>query len=422
MLASNKMLLTLASLSISGQLFAGTATATLVGLIDKKGNSGPDFSVLVEKDLRDEQVDSSVVMEFNPDEVKGYRGIFTYSVASTDDAVEVVTFQANFRGPNKSTQKWQFKLLDFTAGKWVTIANNNAAEPLLWLDISADITENPGRFINSAGQIKLLYRSSNSSDSSQLDYLALQVEGGDNDVEPRRTGSIWQPEPGLSWQIQYEGAVDTQLEVDVYNLDLFDTSEATIAALQAKGTKVICYFSAGSSENWRSDFDEFPAGVLGNNLDGWAGEKWLDVRQFDVLLPIMVARMELAASKGCDAVDPDNVDGYSNKTGFPLTYGDQLDYLIALSQEAHALGLAIGLKNNVDQVDDLVDYFDFAVNEECFQYDECDTLIPFERQGKAVFGIEYNMEPSNFCPEANGLNFDFLKKRLSLNEWRSACR
>ena len=135
----------------------------------------------------------------------------------------------------------------------------------------------------------------------------------------------------------------------------------------------------------------------------------------------MKVRMEQAAQKGCDAVDPDNVDGYSNNTGFALSYNDQLAYNTALAEIAHGLGLAISLKNNVDQIKDLVSHFDFAVNEECFQYGECDLLKPFVDSGKAVFGIEYNLSNSSFCPQANTLNLDFLKKNLSLDAWRESC-
>src|SRR6185503_12555875 len=103
----------------------------------------------------------------------------------------------------------------------------------------------------------------------------------------------------------------------------------------------------------------------------------------------MRARMDVAVTRGCDAVDPDNVDGFANPSGFPLTAEDQLDYNRFLAAEAHARGLAVGLKNDVGQVDDLVADFDFQVNEECFDYDECDTLVPFVDAGKAVFQLQY---------------------------------
>jgi hypothetical protein len=232
----------------------------------------------------------------------------------------------------------------------------------------------------------------------------------------------WQPTPDVNWQIQLTGTVDTSVDAQIFDIDLFDVSPSTIDALHAKGAKVICYFSAGSSEDWRPDYSQFPAVVKGNGLDGWQGENWLDVRRLDILLPIMEARIQLASDKGCDAVDPDNVDGYSNSNGFGFSYNDQLQYNIALTQAAHNLGLGIGLKNDLDQIKDLVSYYDFAVNEQCFQYGECDMLTPFINAKKAVLSIEYSTNSSSICPQAEGLNFDTLLKRLDLNVWRQACR
>lgn len=56
------------------------------------------------------------------------------------------------------------------------------------------------------------------------------------------------------------------------------------------GRKVICYFSAGSYENWRSDKGDFPSDVLGNNLEHWEGEKWLDIRdsRFNSIVDIVM--------------------------------------------------------------------------------------------------------------------------------------
>jgi hypothetical protein len=85
-------------------------------------------------------------------------------------------------------------------------------------------------------------------------------------------------------------------------------------------------------------------------------------------------------------------------------------------------GLSIGLKNDIDQVNDLLNDLDWALNEACFQYNECNALLPFIRMNKAVFGVEYTMDVNNFCPQANVMNFDFLKKHLNLDAWRVACR
>ena len=208
----------------------------------------------------------------------------------------------------------------------------------------------------------------------------------------------------------------------MYDVDLFDTPQSVIDKLHSRGVKAVCYFNAGGFEEWRDDANAFPSDVLGNPLDGWPGERWLDIRRIDVLAPIMEARLDLAQEKRCDGVDPDNVDGYTNATGFPLTAGDQLDYNQWLAEEAHARGLAVGLKNDLDQIPDLVGHFDFAVNEQCIQYQECDLLTPFITANKPVFGIEYKGKKSKVCAKANRRNFDTLMKRLDLKAWRQACR
>lgn len=235
------------------------------------------------------------------------------------------------------------------------------------------------------------------------------------------TGNIWQPKPGTSWQWQLSGRLDTSVPADVYDIDLETNSAATIAQLHDQGRRVICYFSAGSFEPGRSDAGQFPAAVKGKKMAGW-NELWLDIRKIDALAPVMLARLDMAVAKGCDAVEPDNVDGYQNDTGFPLKAADQLAYNRWLAGAAHERGLAIGLKNDLDQVTDLVDHFDFAVNEECFAYGECRLLLPFVRAGKAVFGAEYEIPTARFCAEANELDMDFIRKNWDLDAFRQSCR
>ncbi len=184
-------------------------------------------------------------------------------------------------------------------------------------------------------------------------------------------GPWWRPAPGTSWQWQLSGDLDLSCDVDMYDIDLFDTPKATIADLQAQGRVVICYFSAGSWEDWRPDAADFPAAVKGDTLDGWPDERWLDIRELDVLAPILEARLDMAVAKGCDGVEPDNVDGYQNGTGFPLEGADQVAFNRWLAQAAHARNLSVGLKNDLGQIPALIDFFDWALNEQCFQYHEC---------------------------------------------------
>ncbi|MFN4294781.1 MAG: endo alpha-1,4 polygalactosaminidase [Thermoflexales bacterium] len=224
------------------------------------------------------------------------------------------------------------------------------------------------------------------------------------------------------WQIQYTGEISTDLEVDVFNLDLFDTPSETIAKLHERGVFVMCYFSAGSFENWRPDAPLFPNEVLGKDMAGWPGERWLDIRRLELLAPIMQARLDLAVNKGCDGVDPDNVNAFANDTGFPLTAEDQKRYNVFLAEAAHQRGLLVGLKNDLEQVPDLVSYFDWIINEECFSYGECELLLPFIWEGKPIFVIEYELEPSAFCPQALRMNFNALHKRWELDAYRVDCR
>ena len=234
--------------------------------------------------------------------------------------------------------------------------------------------------------------------------------------------SVWQPPPGTSWQWQLSGKVDTSFDVDMYDVDLFDTPQTIIDKLHQDGRIVICYFSAGTFENWRSDADRFTDSIKGEALEDFQDEQWLDIRQTTLLEPIIRSRLDLAVTKGCDGVEPDNVDGYANNTGFPLTYQDQLTYNRWLASEAHKRGLSIGLKNDLDQIQDLVSDFDWALNEQCFEYDECDLLMPFVDADKAVFGVEYSGDADTFCPLANQKKFDWLKKRFDLDAYQVACR
>ena len=231
----------------------------------------------------------------------------------------------------------------------------------------------------------------------------------------------WQPAPGTTWQWQLSGTIDESFDVEMYDIDLFETPSATIARLQGAGRIVICYFSAGSWERGRPDSGDFPKRIRGKRLDGFPDERWLDVRQIDELAPIMEARLDLAVQKGCDGVEPDNVDGYQNKTGFPISGRAQRKYNKWLAREAHARGLSVGLKNALGQIKKLVKHFDWALNEQCFEFDECRKLLPFIRAGKAVFGVEYEGKKRKFCPRANKWGFSWLKKRLRLGAWRQSC-
>ncbi|SHG67182.1 endo alpha-1,4 polygalactosaminidase [Streptoalloteichus hindustanus] len=230
----------------------------------------------------------------------------------------------------------------------------------------------------------------------------------------------WVPAPGTAWQWQLHGEIDLNVDVPVYDVDGVETSADTVRALKDRGRRVICYVNAGAHEDFRPDKHHFPEQVLGGGND-WKGERWLDIRRLDVLVPLMARRFDECRDKGFDAVEADLVDGYQHDTGFPLTADHQLAYNRVLARLAHERGLAIGLKNDLDQVPQLVDEFDFAVNESCAEFNECEKLTPFVRAGKAVFHTEYKLGNEQFCPRTRALGFSSMRKQKDLNAQRWPC-
>lgn len=238
--------------------------------------------------------------------------------------------------------------------------------------------------------------------------------------------AAWKPAIENTWQIQLNGPLTSMtVAAHNYDIDLFENNKTTIQALHQMNAKVICYFSAGTYEEWRPDAKSFDNSSVGNNLAA-PGERWLDVRSPGVR-SVMSARIKLAADKGCDGVDPDNIDGYSHKnTGFPLTKDDAIRYMEFLAGEAKSQSLAIGLKNGVELSSSLMPLMDWDINESCSVHDECDTYQPFIMAGRPVFHIEYvdgtdavNLTTACNAPGTRG--FSTLLKHQSLDGWFHAC-
>ncbi len=224
----------------------------------------------------------------------------------------------------------------------------------------------------------------------------------------------------------YNGYDPNHNILDVNGKDSWNVPDDTITRLHQMGKKVICYVDLGVYEDYRPDAYKFPKSVIGKADIGWAGSYWLDIRQINILLPIMTARMKMCKDKGFDAIEPDEMVNYSNPSGFPLTYQDQINYNIAIANAAHGMGMSIGLKDDIEQSKDLVNYFDWNLNEECYQYNECEGyeggLSLFVKAGKPVFVAEYQGQTSNFCPKANAQNYNAIKFPLNLNGGRYPCR
>jgi hypothetical protein len=231
----------------------------------------------------------------------------------------------------------------------------------------------------------------------------------------------WRPAPSTEpWQWQLQGPIDTSIPATVYEVDGFFASAKTVRKLHSQGRKVICYLDVGSWERYRPDKGEFPKSVIGKKYEGFPDERWLDIRRIGKLARPLRERFEVCERKGFDAVEPDNVNGYTNDTGFPLTAADQLRFNRWVAGQAHRRGMSVALKNDPEQAAKLVSRFDFAVVEQCFQYHECGRFSPFIEAGKAVFEAEYEIEPHSYCDRARTLQFSSIRKSYDLlaRPWR----
>jgi hypothetical protein len=223
----------------------------------------------------------------------------------------------------------------------------------------------------------------------------------------------WRPKPTVSpWQWQMHGKFELTPGALVYELDGFRYSAEDVLGIHAKGARAICYIDAGGWEEDRPDAARFPPAALG--IEARPGVRWLDVARFHQFAPQIERRIAMCARKGFDAVDPGDLDGFENRTGFRIDARDQLRYNRWVAAAVHRQGMAVALQNDERQVEELVGSFDFAVVERCFQYEECEFGGAFIDAGKAVFEAEYDLPVAKFCRRARQLHFAAIRKNVSL--------
>jgi hypothetical protein len=256
-------------------------------------------------------------------------------------------------------------------------------------------------------------------------------------TRPPTPTAVWQPEAGASWQIVLDQVLNiddekpaVEPDVDVFDIDMFVHQNSTVVAnLHKLGKKVICYFSAGSSERDRPDSYRFQQSDLGQELLGWPGEYWLNLSS-PAVRDIMASRVEIASQMGCDAIDPDNLDGYQNDNGLSLTSDDSIEFLDFLVDKATPLKLAVGLKNAPDIISNALPMVQFAVNEQCAQYHNCGPFRSFIKAGKPVFHIEYppgapsnvsTGESTDACTSVGSSRFSTIMKTSKLDGWAQYC-
>ena len=246
-----------------------------------------------------------------------------------------------------------------------------------------------------------------------------------------KRATTWQPAPGTHWQIVLEDALsDTSLNVPIYDIDLFTNPMETINTLHGLNRKVIWYFSAGTYEDFRPDSKIFLPSDIGEPLANWPGEWWLDTSSPNVR-KIMLDRLDLAKSKGCDGVDPDNVDGYQPEidTGFALTTKTAIEYMSFLADAASDRSMSIGLKNAGEIVADVLPFVQYQVNEQCVEQQNCADFQPFLDANKPVFNIEYPPSApkvhakiiAKYCGDPSRAGFSTDLKEGLLTNWVYVC-
>lgn len=117
-----------------------------------------------------------------------------------------------------------------------------------------------------------------------------------------------------------------------------------------------------------------------------------------------------------------------------MTRQDAIDYIAFLSSVTAPLGLALGLKNAGDIIDEVLPVVHFSVNEECVKYDECGVFAAFVEAGKPVFHIEYpdgagkgieQGELERFCKLTGAAEdkkgFSTVLKKMELDGWVEYC-
>ncbi len=209
----------------------------------------------------------------------------------------------------------------------------------------------------------------------------------------------------------------------MYDLDGFETSASTVAALHVLDDRAVCYVETGAVESYRPDSAQFPASAIGKGVDGYPNERYLDIRS-PAVVGLIQARISMCADKGFDAVEPDIDDSYADATGFALTEADQVTFDSNIAAYAHHLGLSIALKNGDEPAfaKSMESVVDFVIDEQCFEYSTCDSFAAYPAHGKAVFEVEYNLPTSRFCARANALDFNASRFDTALDGPRQPCR
>jgi len=408
---------------------------------------------------------------------QGYRSYFL--PAGVDPSrITTITLIANVFGPSSASDEFSWSLYNWTTASYEKLGNQNDCggtsgrfpctadthDFAAWKWIQYNVLGRPlASYINcNTREMRVQLTSGNASSYINVDYESLSVYSN-----TRVASAPWVPPLDVrwQWQIQARAGVFTStnginvdicqptyqggscVRPDVFDIDLYVDSSITgtydgnnvaddylfttdaVNAIHASGRHAIGYITVGDAENWRADYQQmvdFDAACggcfIGHAFSKTFPNEWYvninnDKGQADFMRKMVRARIDKIAGAGFDAVEPDVDSAAGNNSGFKISDATQVAYNVSIAKIAHRDGLSIALKSDVDQAMNpkLIATFDFVIDEQCFQYKQCDNYLGFQSAGKSIFNAEYRISADTFCPKANALNFNSIKKAQDFN-------
>lgn len=286
---------------------------------------------------------------------------------------------------------------------------------------------------------------------SVVGSLALIAALTTGDGPPARATSWWVPPLGnqpWQWELSHPLRLTNARDMGtndrlpdghrapapvIYDIDAIINPASTVSALHAMGKHVVCYIEVGAAGNYYSARDEgIPttyyqqlktAGEFGNKVPGYP-EYYLNIESPETVSIIEAMIEQQCATKGFDAVETDIDEEYDDNSGFPITKSDEESYMTTLADYMHGLGLGWFIKNPDDTEDsyatDMEPLADAVLTEQCNQYHTCGYLSAYVGH-KAVFNAEYQLKPSEFCPNDLALGFNGARFNTGLTGIRKPC-
>ena len=395
-------------------------------------------------------------VEFFPGN-RRHRSVLTVTPEGSGD--DELTVDVNFRGPNADTNEWTLAVYDRQARRWVTVFDNDDVEEWTW-DAASTTVDDPERFLDSRGRARLLWKSSNDDDVSQLDYVAL-TRSGDSEptpttapptTAPPTTAPPTTPVPATTTPVPPTTAPTTPppvngIQVPPVNAQ-FDYQIGGDYALPAGVTVVsrdwfagasaanaynICYVNAFQTQpddgSGRPDLtSQWPSSVVLTGVaddPNWPGEYLIDIStatKRQVAASHVEQMVNECARKGFDAVEFDNLDSWTRfddipalADSIPFGQSEAVLYATLLTDYAHSKGLAVGQKNTAQIIgnDDHREVgFDFAIVEQCGEYNECGDFTA--GYGDNVIAIEYTASGFNRACSGFGDRISIVRRNVDV--------